>query len=389
MVDNIYKTSNSLNLKLTKQQQQLLSEKQQKRLKKEKLQQHQSTGINQNTISNLINNRKIYGEYEDLSTNNKSESNYNKITVNNNPNAAPLTNRSNNNIFNNNNIKRRNNILNNHKRSLNNTNSNSNSSSDSNNNNNNNNNRYLTNENENLDSNNNKHSRNLNLNHHLYKNGDLINTNNNNNRLASNSSNSNDNNNNEDENSINNLNIIFNEFKEYEEELRQNQIENLDSILNEAKNRLSTTSDKDGYWCFKRKEGCKYLPQNGPIFKNDVLEMEEFLKPLPPPSLHYQASVIGQQQLLSLNSVIDLTNSSNNNSNNTDEIVNNNHFYQLSQQNKKHKRLEFKKKDRLKELQQFYYGYAITKHNRHLGLVRRRLGRGGRYVNFNNTLFIL
>jgi len=64
----------------------------------------------------------------------------------------------------------------------------------------------------------------------------------------------------------------------------------------------------------------------------------------------------------------------------TEEIVNN-HSYQLQQQassNKKQKRVELRKKDRLKELQQFYYGYAITKHNRHLGLVRRRLGRGGR-----------
>lgn len=53
---------------------------------------------------------------------------------------------------------------------------------------------------------------------------------------------------------------IFNELRDYEEELRVNQIENLDSMLSETKSRVSTSSDKDGYWYFKRKEGCKYLP---------------------------------------------------------------------------------------------------------------------------------
>ncbi len=53
---------------------------------------------------------------------------------------------------------------------------------------------------------------------------------------------------------------VFNELRAYEEELRANQIENLDAVLSEAKSRLSTSSDKDGYWYFKRKEGCKYLP---------------------------------------------------------------------------------------------------------------------------------
>ena len=53
---------------------------------------------------------------------------------------------------------------------------------------------------------------------------------------------------------------IFNELRDYEEELRLNQVENLDGVLSETRNRLSTSNDKDGYWCFKRKEGCKYLP---------------------------------------------------------------------------------------------------------------------------------
>ena len=49
---------------------------------------------------------------------------------------------------------------------------------------------------------------------------------------------------------------------------------------------------------------------------------------------------------------------------------------------------QLKRKDRLRELQQFYYGYVITKRNRHLGLVRRRAGRGGRIIldKFNEDL---
>ena len=114
-----------------------------------------------------------------------------------------------------------------------------------------------------------------------------------------------------------------------------------------------------------------------------MLEVGDFLKPLssgPQPPAH----------LLS-NQPTDTNSSS---TTNTEEIVNN-PFYQLQQQqasNKKQKRIDSKRKDRLKELQQFYYGYAITKHNRHLGLVRRRLGRGGRYFNriqhdFNSLIF--
>jgi hypothetical protein len=55
---------------------------------------------------------------------------------------------------------------------------------------------------------------------------------------------------------------LLNELKEYTqyaEELRRNDIENLDSMLAETKNRLSTSVDTDGHWCFKRKDGCKYL----------------------------------------------------------------------------------------------------------------------------------
>ena len=104
-----------------------------------------------------------------------------------------------------------------------------------------------------------------------------------------------------------------------------------------------------------------------------MIEVDDFLKPLssaPQPPAH-----------LLLNQPTDSNSSSTTSTTNTEEIVNN-HSYQLQQvsNNKKQKRVELRKKDRLKELQQFYYGYAITKHNRHLGLVRRRLGRGGRYA---------
>jgi hypothetical protein len=49
---------------------------------------------------------------------------------------------------------------------------------------------------------------------------------------------------------------------------------------------------------------------------------------------------------------------------------------------------KLRRKERLRELQQFYYGHAVTKHNRSLGLVRRRVGRGGRVVldRFNGHL---
>jgi len=161
---------------------------------------------------------------------------------------------------------------------------------------------------------------------------------------------------------------IFSELKNYEEELRANKIENLDSILSETKNRFSTSSDKDGYWYFKRKEGCKYLPQNGPIFKNEVHEETTFISKQP---------LASHQQLSSL-----LTSS-----NNSEQPSEQNQQQQLpppppppppATLNRKTKKTS--RKDRLRELQQFYYGYAITKHNRHLGLVRRRLGRNGRIV---------
>ncbi len=79
---------------------------------------------------------------------------------------------------------------------------------------------------------------------------------------------------------------------------------NYEQIVNEALNSLSTNIEKDGYWCFKRKEGCKYLPQSK---LNDSDEFDG-----------------------------DSTRAK--------------------------------------------YGYMITKNSKHLGLLRRRVGRGGRIV---------
>ncbi len=101
------------------------------------------------------------------------------------------------------------------------------------------------------------------------------------------------------------------------------------------------------------------MQQNGSIFKNDFIEET--------------TSVSSKPSVLSL-----LAAQSQSNSTTTGLSDSNGLPAQLNSliASKKTKRL--KRKDRLRELQQFYYGYAITKHNRHLGLVRRRVGRGGR-----------
>ena len=144
---------------------------------------------------------------------------------------------------------------------------------------------------------------------------------------------------------VNDLNLCSN----YEEQLKMNDItENLDVILSETFNKLSTSSEKDGYWCFKRKEGCKYLAQNsGSIFKNDPFDFYENT---------------------GLNSnIYDCTI----NDSNMKKVKDNSQYSFLNSVNLR---------NRLKNLQYYYYGYAITKHNRHLGLVKRRLGRGGRIL---------
>lgn len=124
------------------------------------------------------------------------------------------------------------------------------------------------------------------------------------------------------------------ELTAYNEQLKQNDICNLDQLLAETTSKLSTSVESDGYWCFRRKEGCKYLAQSGPIFKHDSSALSEH--DLPPNTTQSQP---------------------------TTKITH------LSV-----------KRSRLRDLQRFYYGYAVTKQNRHLGLVRRRFGRGGRVL---------
>jgi hypothetical protein len=147
---------------------------------------------------------------------------------------------------------------------------------------------------------------------------------------------------------VNDLNLCSN----YEEQLKMNDItENLDAILSETFNKLSTSSEKDGYWCFKRKEGCKYLAaqNSGSIFKNDPFDAYE--------------------------------NTKSNDSNIYDCTANDVTNIKKVNGNKQYSFLNsVSLKNRLKNLQYYYYGYAITKRNRHLGLVRRRIGRGGRIL---------
>jgi hypothetical protein len=126
---------------------------------------------------------------------------------------------------------------------------------------------------------------------------------------------------------LNNFNIDLNDLNEcntYDQELKLNNVENLEAILNDTKSGLGTNIEKDGDWCFRRKEGCKYLAQNGPIFKHD----------------ENKYTISSKKQPSITTATISKT------------------------------------KSRLKQLQYYYYGYAITKRGRHLGLVRRRMGRG-------------
>ena len=99
------------------------------------------------------------------------------------------------------------------------------------------------------------------------------------------------------------------------------------------------------------------MQQNGSIFKNDFIEE--------PAGVSSKPSVLSLLATQSQNNSTGLSDSSGLPAQLNSLIA-----------SKKTRRL--KRKDRLRELQQFYYGYAITKHNRHLGLVRRRVGRGGR-----------
>ncbi|CAF0712238.1 unnamed protein product, partial [Brachionus calyciflorus] len=133
--------------------------------------------------------------------------------------------------------------------------------------------------------------------------------------------------------------IISNEDNEYNEELKQNNIENIESSVSEAKNKFCTSVEKDGYWSFKRKEGCKYLAQNGSIFKNDAFDYLDS---------HESETVANTQQHQPIENPFQISNTKS-------------------------------KQARLRQIQHKVYGYLVSR-NRHLGLVRRRVGRGGRIL---------
>lgn len=150
---------------------------------------------------------------------------------------------------------------------------------------------------------------------------------------------------------INSFNIDLNDLNEcntYDNELKLNNVENLEAVLSDARTCLATSSEKDGYWCFKRKEGCRYLPHKGAIFKSE---------------------------------------DSTTTTTTTTPVVNRN----LISSSSSKKLMNSRAKSRLKQLQYYYYGYAITKKGRNLGLVRRRIGRGGRilFERFNRNILDL
>jgi len=108
------------------------------------------------------------------------------------------------------------------------------------------------------------------------------------------------------------------------------------------------------------------LQQSGPIFKNDALAEATFA---PKPSLPTQQAQTSETTTMEPPAHVQA-------------------LLSLSQKSKPAARTKLKRKDRLRDLQQFYYGYVVTGRQRHLGLVRRRVGRGGRVVleKFNEEL---
>ena len=131
---------------------------------------------------------------------------------------------------------------------------------------------------------------------------------------------------------INAFNIDLNDLNEcttYDAELKLNNIENLEAALSDTRHSLATSSEQDGYWCFRRKEGCKYLAAQTPT------------------PAHTQTKAT--QAAATTNALA---------------------------------------RARLRQLHFYYYGYAWSKQGRNLGLVRRRVGRGGRIVleRFNRNV---
>lgn len=169
---------------------------------------------------------------------------------------------------------------------------------------------------------------------------------------------------------MNDLNVCTN----YDEQLRLNDIENLEQMLTETRNKLSTSNEKDGHWCFKRKEGCKYLAQSGSIFKNDPFDFYENTtalssSPSPPPSPTPTTTNTSQHEETESSSQTNKRYKPSKSLYSAAAAASSSMFHANA-----------KIKTRFRDLQFYYYGYAITKHNRHLGLVRRRMGRGGRIL---------
>ena len=160
----------------------------------------------------------------------------------------------------------------------------------------------------------------------------------------------------------------LNDYKQYNEELRLHGFDNLDSILAETKNKLSTSCEKDGQWVFKRKEGCKYLAPSGSMFKNDAFDFFEVLNKM---NKHeYLSNLVTKNQ----------PNSSGEGTEET-RVYTSSILENSQQQQPEHLRISSEKRSKqVRDMHYFYYGYAVSRHQRHLGLTRRRLGRGGRVV---------
>ena len=171
----------------------------------------------------------------------------------------------------------------------------------------------------------------------------------------------------------------------------------LEGALNEIRNQLSTSVEKDGYWCFKRKEGCKYLAQTGSLFKNDVSFSDDpAALMISPASLKSAASVQAAPTTpKTVNNTLSPTGSSSSSSlmqpllllsptGSASTTVSSAQLQQLQQQRVAQRNDEIarraRKEERMRSLRQTCYGYAVTKRKTHLGLVRRRIARGGRVV---------
>lgn len=197
------------------------------------------------------------------------------------------------------------------------------------------------------------------------------------------------------------------ENNEFVEALKANDIGNLEATLDEYK----SCFESEGTYRFNRKEGCKYLPPSGSLFKSDPFELSQTLNKLSRTEYiaHLSESV---SSVSPSSSARGLVNTNNNISDrysskiNTGEIANSvaddETNKETSQQQREssrpigcaasllgsgynappaHLKMNNPKRIRqLRELHYKYYGYVRAGNNKHLGLVRRRLGRNGRYI---------